>query len=123
MEKVLESILSERELQARPYQVRNILDYVSPEKPHVYAAATAAGKTFTTAAKFELYYKTGILKDKDRVIIIPSDKTILRGNFVKQFEGFFKNKPASFTWCGKWGTSNYRFTTTFKRLYQDNQEC
>jgi len=40
------------------------------------------------------------LKDKDRVVILASDKTILRDNFHNQFEDFFKTKSASFTWCG-----------------------
>jgi superfamily II DNA or RNA helicase len=99
MEKVLEKIYLERGLESRPYQARNILDYISPEKPHVYAAATAAGKTYTTAAKLELYYRTGLLKEKDRVIILASDKTILRDNFRNQFKDFFESKSASFTWC------------------------
>ena len=100
MENILNQILSERGLQPRPHQVRNILDYTSPDKPHVAAIATAGGKTIMTAAKFELYYRCGLIKENEKVLILPADKTILRGNFVKQFDTFFKDKPASFTYCG-----------------------
>ena len=100
MEKILNQILSERGYQSRPHQVRNILDYTSPDKPHVAAIATAGGKTIMTAAKFELYYRCGVLKKTDKVLIIPADKTILRGNFVKQFENFFEKGEQSFTYCG-----------------------
>jgi type I site-specific restriction endonuclease len=96
MEKILNQILSERGLQPRPHQVRNILDYSSPDKPHVAAIATAGGKTIMTAAKFELYYSCGLIKKDERVLILPADKTILRGNFVKQFDSF---KPTKFTYC------------------------
>jgi len=87
--KELDKIGKERGITFRDYQERNILDYLNPKKPHVYAAATAAGKTITTAAKFELYYRLGLIKQHERVLIIPADKTILRGNFVKQFKSFF----------------------------------
>lgn len=96
MENILKQILSERGLQPRPHQVRNILDYSSPDKPHVAAIATAGGKTIMTAAKFELYYSCGLIKKDERVLILPADKTILRGNFVKQFDSF---KPTKFTYC------------------------
>ena len=89
MENILNQILSERGLQPRPHQVRNILDYTTPDKPHVAAIATAGGKTIMTAAKFELYYRCGLLKKDEKVLIIPADKTILRGNFKKQFDEFF----------------------------------
>lgn len=98
-EKKLSKIFSERDLEPRDYQIRNILDYLNPEKPHVFAAATAAGKTITSAGKLELLSQLGLLKEKDRVIIIPSDKTILRRNFIEQFRKFFAKKKASFTWC------------------------
>ena len=96
MENILNQILSERGLQPRPHQVRNILDYTTPDKPHVAAIATAGGKTIMTAAKFELYYSCGLIKKDERVLILPADKTILRGNFVKQFDTF---KPTKFTYC------------------------
>jgi superfamily II DNA or RNA helicase len=96
--KELDKIGKERGITFRDYQERNILDYLNPKKPHVYAAATAAGKTITTAAKFELYYRLGLIKQHERVLIIPADKTILRGNFVKQFKSFFNKKESSFTW-------------------------
>jgi superfamily II DNA or RNA helicase len=99
MKEILNQILSERELQPRPHQVRNILEYFSPDKPHVAAIATAGGKTIMTAAKFELYYRCGLLKKTDKVLILPADKTILRGNFVKQFDKFFKKGKKSFTYC------------------------
>ena len=89
MKEILNQILFERGLQPRPHQVRNILDYSSPDKPHVAAIATAGGKTIMTAAKFELYYRCGLLKKTDKVLIIPADKTILRGNFKRQFDEFF----------------------------------
>ena len=96
MKEILNQIFSERGLEPRPHQVRNILDYTSPDKPHVAAIATAGGKTIMTASKFELYYRCGVLKKTDKVLIIPADKTILRGNFKKQFDDF---KPTSFTYC------------------------
>ena len=89
MKEILNQILSERGLQPRPHQVRNILDYVSPDKPHVAAIATAGGKTIMTAAKFELYYRCGLIKENEKVLILPADKTILRGNFKTQFDKFF----------------------------------
>ena len=111
MESILNQILSERGLQPRPHQVRNILDYSSPDKPHVAAIATAGGKTIMTAAKIELYYRCGLIKKDEKVLIIPADKTILRGNFVKQFDKFFYEDyedgkctilkgEKSFTYCG-----------------------
>jgi superfamily II DNA or RNA helicase len=100
IENILKQILSERGLQPRPHQVRNILDYITPDKPHVAAIATAGGKTFMTAAKFELYYRCGLLKKTNKVLILPADKTILRGNFVEQFDKFFEKGEKSFTYCG-----------------------
>lgn len=96
LEKELSEILKIRGLDEREYQIRNILDYINPEKPHVYAAGTAAGKTITTSGKFELYYKCGIIKPNEKVLILSADKTILRGNFKKQFDGF---NPTSLTYC------------------------
>jgi len=96
MKEILNQILSERGYQPRPHQVRNILDYTSPDKPHVAAIATAGGKTIMTAAKFELYYSCGLIKKDEKVLILPADKTILRGNFLKQFDDF---KPTKFTYC------------------------
>jgi superfamily II DNA or RNA helicase len=101
MEKILEKIFSERGFnQKRPHQYRNILEYTSPDKPHVAAIATAGGKTIMTAAKFELYYQCGLIKKNEKVLIIPADKTILRGNFVKQFDNFFKDVKSTFTYRG-----------------------
>jgi superfamily II DNA or RNA helicase len=94
------TILSERGLQPRPHQLRNILDYTDPKLPHVAACATAAGKTVMTAGKLELYYQCGIIKPHEKVLIIPSDKTILRGNFLEQFDKFFSNVKSSFTYVG-----------------------
>ena len=107
MEDILNQILSERGLQPRPHQVRNILDYSSPDKPHVAAIATAGGKTIMSAAKFELYYRCGLIMKDEKVLILPADKTILRGNFVKQFNNFFYEDEdctilkgeKSFTYC------------------------
>ena len=96
MKEILNQILSERGYQPRTHQVRNILDYTSPDKPHVAAIATAGGKTIMTAAKFELYYSCGLIKKDEKVLILPADKTILRGNFLKQFDDF---KPTKFTYC------------------------
>jgi superfamily II DNA or RNA helicase len=100
IENILKQIFSERGLESRPHQVRNILDYITPDKPHVAAIATAGGKTIMTAAKFELYYRCGLLKKTNKVLILPADKTILRGNFVKQFDNFFEKGEKSFTYCG-----------------------
>lgn len=94
------TILSERGLQPRPHQLRNILDYTDPKLPHVAACATAAGKTVMTAGKLELYYQCGIIKPHEKVLIIPSDKTILRGNFLEQFDKFFNIVKSSFTYVG-----------------------
>lgn len=96
--KELDKIGKERGITFRDYQERNILNYLNPDKPHVYAAATAAGKTYTSAGKLELYYRLGLIKEHERVLIIPADKTILRGNFVKHFKSFFDKKEACFTW-------------------------
>jgi hypothetical protein len=97
MEKILEKIFSERGFnQKRPHQYRNILEYTSPDKPHVAAIATAGGKTIMTAAKFELYYQCGLIKKNEKVLIIPADKTILRGNFVNQFDSFFEKPNKSY---------------------------
>lgn len=98
LEKQLKSIFESRGLKMREHSSRNILNYVNPKLPHVAAMGTSGGKTLMTAAKYELYYSLGILKKNDVTIILPSDKTILRGNFVKQFQFFFKDKPASFSW-------------------------
>jgi superfamily II DNA or RNA helicase len=98
MKEILDQILTERGLQPRPHQVRNILDYPNPEKPHVAAIATAGGKTIMTAAKFELYYRCGLIKQNEKVLILPADKTILRGNFKKQFDKFFEKGEQSFTY-------------------------
>jgi superfamily II DNA or RNA helicase len=84
----LKRILKERNLEFRDNFKRNILDYQKPTLPHVLAAATSSGKTYLTAAKFELYYKCGILKKTDKVLILASSLTILRDNFDSQFKEF-----------------------------------
>jgi superfamily II DNA or RNA helicase len=98
MKEKLKDIFESRGFEMRDYSARNILEYVTPKKPHVSAMGTSGGKTLMEAARRELYYSTGILKKNDITLILPSDKTILRGNFVKQFQFFFKDIPASFTW-------------------------
>ena len=95
LEKELKQIFEKRKFQLREYQMRNILNYLSPKKPHVCAIGTGGGKTILSAARFELYYMCGIIKPNEKVVIIPADKTILRGNFKGQFDKF---KPTSFTY-------------------------
>ena len=95
LEKELKQIFKERGLEGRDYQIRNILNYTNPQKPHVTAVGTAGGKTILDAARFELYYKCGLIKQNEKVVIIPADKTILRGNFKGQFDKF---KPTCFTY-------------------------
>jgi superfamily II DNA or RNA helicase len=97
LEKQLRKILEERGLEFRDNFKRNILDYQKPPLPHVLAAATSAGKTYLTAAKFELYYKCGIIKPTEKVLILASSLTILRDNFVGQFDSF---GVESFTYRG-----------------------
>tara|TARA_B110000977_G_C11049595_1_gene481813 strand:- start:31 stop:2100 length:2070 start_codon:yes stop_codon:yes gene_type:complete len=94
-----EEVFKVRGFEPRPFSIRNIIeDSITPAKPWVMAIGTSGGKTFTTAGKFEFLFKNGYLKDTDRVLIFAADKTILRGNFVEQFELFFKDVPASFSW-------------------------
>jgi superfamily II DNA or RNA helicase len=87
-EKVLKEIILTRKLDYRPIYGSTILDKIYPEKPHVIAAATSFGKTYLIAAKFELYYKLGIIKPNEKVLILASYQTILRDNFANQFEQF-----------------------------------
>lgn len=100
LEKKLENIFTIRKYNPRPHQVRNILNYLNPEKPHVTATGTAGGKTILCAARFELYYQCGFIKPTEKVLISASSLTILRDNMVKQFDKFFKDAPASFTYRG-----------------------
>lgn len=94
-----EEVFKVRGFEPRPFSIRNIIeDSITPIKPWVVAIGTSGGKTFTTAGKFEFLFKHGYLKDTDRVLIFAADKTILRGNFIEQFELFFKDVPASFSW-------------------------
>lgn len=88
IENELKNILKLRKLDYRDNFKRNILDHQKPLLPHVVAAATSAGKTYLTAAKFELYYKLGLIKKNERVLILASSMTILRDNFVDQFNQF-----------------------------------
>jgi len=99
-EKVLKEIFSERGMNSvRPHIVKNIVgDYITPTKPLVSAIGTSGGKTWMTAARFELLYRMGYLKKDDKVLILAADKSILRSNFVESFGGFFKDVPASFKW-------------------------
>jgi len=97
LEKELKQILEGRNLEFRDNFKRNILDHINPKLPHVAAAATSAGKTYLTAAKFELYYKCGLIKSNEKVLILASSQTILRDNFLGQFDSF---GVKSFTYCG-----------------------
>jgi superfamily II DNA or RNA helicase len=88
IETELKNILKSRKLDYRDNFKRNILDHQKPLLPHVVAAATSSGKTYLAAAKFELYYKLGLIKKNERVLILASSMTILRDNFVEQFDKF-----------------------------------
>ena len=97
---VLEEIFSERGMDSvRPHIVKNIIgERIKPVKPHISAIGTSGGKTWMTAARFELLYRMGYLGPNDKVLILAGDKDILRTNFVDSFGGFFENKKASFKW-------------------------
>lgn len=86
----------------RDFAIRNIVgpngEYLEPTLPLVMAIATSGGKTWTTAARFEFLYKHGYLTKNDHVLILAADRSILRSNFVEQFEKFFSTIPASFSW-------------------------
>ena len=99
-ELTLEKIFSERGMDSvRPHIVKNIIgERIQPVKPHISAIGTSGGKTWMTAARFELLYRMGYLGKDDKVLILAGDKDILRTNFVESFGGFFKNKKASFKW-------------------------
>jgi superfamily II DNA or RNA helicase len=88
LETELRNILKSRKLDYRDNFKRNIIDYQKPLLPYVVAAATSAGKTYLTAAKFELYYKCGLIKKNEKVLILASYLTILRDNFAAQFDEF-----------------------------------
>lgn len=88
IETELKNILKVRKLDYRDNFKRNIIDHQKPSLPHVVAAATSAGKTYLTAAKLELYYKCGLIKKNEKVLILASSMTILRDNFVDQFDKF-----------------------------------
>jgi superfamily II DNA or RNA helicase len=107
LETQLKNMFDVRGLQVREHQMRNILDYTNPKKPHVIAAGTGTGKTILMAARFELYYMTGLLKKNDINVVFAGDKTILNDNFYNQFNFFFKDYSASFT---------YRKVTNFEEL-------
>jgi superfamily II DNA or RNA helicase len=95
LETELRNILKSRNLDLRENFTRNIIDIIEPPLPHVVAAAVSSGKTYLTAAKFELYYKCGLIKKDEKVLILASSLTILRDNFIEQFEQF---KIDSFTY-------------------------
>lgn len=99
-ELVLEEIFSERGMDGvRPHIVKNIVgERIKPLKPHVSAIGTSGGKTWMTAARFELLYRMGHLGKDDKVLILAADKDILRTNFIESFGSFFENKDASFVW-------------------------
>ena len=99
-ELVLKEIFSERGMDSvRRHIVKNIVgDYIHPTKPLVSAIGTSGGKTWMTAARFELLYRMGYLTKDDKVLILAADKSILRSNFVESFGGFFSDVPASFKW-------------------------
>ena len=90
------SVFADRGFIPREHQLRNVLLDVPN---HVIAIGTSGGKTVTTAAKLEFEYKFGYIKPDQKSLILAADKTILRSNFVDQFADFFKDIPASFTWC------------------------
>ena len=87
-ELVLEEIYSERGMDSvRPHIVKNIIgERIQPVKPHVSAIGTSGGKTWMTAARFELLYRMGYLGKDDKVLILGGDKDILRENFVEPFD-------------------------------------
>jgi len=99
-ELVLKEIFSERGMDSvRPHIVKNIVgERIQPLKPHVSAIGTSGGKTWMTAARFELLYRMGYLGKDDKVLILAADKDILRTNFIESFESFFENKKACFEW-------------------------
>ena len=97
---VLEEIFAERGMDSvREHIVRNIIgERIQPLKPHVSAIGTSGGKTWMTAARFELLYRMGYLTNDDKVLILAGDKDILRNNFEESFAKFFENKKSSFKW-------------------------
>lgn len=98
-QKELEHIYKSRGFSVRAHAIKNTIgDYINPCRPHITAVGTSGGKTILTAGRLEFLYKFGFIKSDERVLILSSDKTILRGNFFTQFNSFFKQVPASFTY-------------------------
>lgn len=98
-QKELEQIYKSRGFNVRPHAIKNTIgDYINPCSPHVTAVGTSGGKTILTAGRLEFLYKFGFIKSDEKVLILSADKTILRGNFFTQFNSFFNEVGASFTY-------------------------
>lgn len=95
----IEEIFTSRGFEPREHSIKNIVGrYVNPVLPHVTAVGTSGGKTFTTAARLEFNYKYGYTKQNEHSLILAADKSILRSNFIQQFNSFFETIPASFSY-------------------------
>jgi superfamily II DNA or RNA helicase len=83
-------------LEEIPYQKEFLTNekYINNPKPIVVSIGTSGGKTLTTILKLELFYSNKKNK-KEKTIIIPSDKQVLRDNFEEEL---IKFKP-SFSFC------------------------
>jgi superfamily II DNA or RNA helicase len=83
-------------LEEIPYQKEFLTNekYNNNPKPIVVSIGTSGGKTLTTILKLELFYSIKKNK-KEKTIIIPSDKQVLRDNFEEEL---IKFKP-SFSFC------------------------
>jgi superfamily II DNA or RNA helicase len=82
-------IIKSRGLTELPYQKDFLTNpiYQKPTKPVVFAAGTSAGKTFTMAMWFEIFYSNP--KNKSKIsLLIPASKTVLRDNTKTSFEEF-----------------------------------
>jgi superfamily II DNA or RNA helicase len=82
-------IIKSRGLTELPYQKDFLTNpiYQKPTKPVVFAAGTSAGKTFTMAMWFEIFYSN--TKNKSKIsLLIPASKTVLRDNTKTSFEEF-----------------------------------
>jgi superfamily II DNA or RNA helicase len=82
-------IIKSRGLTELPYQKDFLTNpiYEKPSKPVVFAAGTSAGKTFTMAMWFELFYSNP--KNSSKIsLLIPASKTVLRDNTKISFEEF-----------------------------------
>lgn len=82
-------IIKSRGLTELPYQKDFLTNpiYQKPSKPVVFAAGTSAGKTFTMAMWFEIFYLNS--KNRDKIsLVIPASKTVLRDNTKNSFDEF-----------------------------------